>query len=292
MKNFSFVSDNDYSGTLNFSPSTFHFKLAIMNQDSIQDLLQGVQQGDCSVDQALHKLRHLPGQYIKDACIDHHRNLRTGIPEVIYGASKTSEQIINIARTFLEQHSLFLATRVKPEKAAHILKALPQLRYHQQAAMLSCNIPLIDPDHTRGTIVILCAGTSDIPIAEEARITAESLGNPVTTHYDAGVAGLHRLFKQQEAISRATVVIVVAGMEGALPSVVSGMCSCPVVAVPTSVGYGTSFGGIAALLGMLNSCAPGLAVVNIDNGFGAACHASAINRKNQPETLQDSSSTV
>lgn len=263
-----------------------------MNQDTIQKLLTGVQQGDCSVEQALHKLRHMPGQFIKDACIDHHRRLRTGIPEVIYGASKSSEQIITIAHTFLQHQSLFLATRIDPEKADQIRKVLPQITYHQQAGMLSCNLEEPDPTRVHGTIVILCAGTSDIPVAEEARITAEGLGNPVTTHYDAGVAGLHRLFGHQEIITTASVIIVVAGMEGALPSVVSGMCSCPVVAVPTSVGYGTSFGGIAALLGMLNSCAPGLAVVNIDNGFGAACHASAINRKNGPETLQDSGSTV
>jgi len=263
-----------------------------MNQDSIEKLLTGVQQGNCSVEQALHKLRHMPGQFIKDACIDHHRNLRTGIPEVIYGESKSSEQIINIAKTFLQQQSLFLATRIDPEKANSIRKALPEITYHEQARMLSCNIQNPDPAYIRGNIVVLCAGTSDIPVAEEARITAVALGNPVTSHYDAGVAGLHRLFNQQEAIASASVVIVVAGMEGALPSVVSGMCSCPVVAVPTSIGYGTSFGGISALLGMLNSCAPGLAVVNIDNGFGAACHASAINRKNGSDTLQDSGSTV
>ena len=253
-----------------------------MNQDSIQKLLTGVQQGECSVEQALHKLRHMPGQSIKDACIDHHRNLRTGIPEVIYGASKSSEQIITIAETFLQQQSLFLATRIDSEKANLIRKTLPEITYHKQARMLTCNPQEPDPAHVRGDIVILCAGTSDIPVAEEARVTAESLGNPVSTHYDAGVAGLHRLFNKQELITSATVIIVVAGMEGALPSVVSGMCSCPVVAVPTSIGYGTSFGGITALLGMLNSCAPGLAVVNIDNGFGAACHASSINRKNNP----------
>lgn len=263
-----------------------------MNQDTIQKLLMGVQQGDCSIDQALEKLRHMPGEFIKDACIDHHRNLRTGIPEVIYGASKTSEQIINIARTFLEQDSLFLATRIDPHKAEQICTTLPELHYHQQARMLSCNRQKTDPSRVRGQIVVLCAGTSDIPVAEEARVTAEALGNPVTCHYDVGVAGLHRLFGRQETISAASVIIVVAGMEGALPSVVSGMCSCPVVAVPTSIGYGTSFGGIAALLGMLNSCAPGLAVVNIDNGFGAACHASSINRKKSSETLQDSGSTV
>ncbi|MCF8055595.1 MAG: nickel pincer cofactor biosynthesis protein LarB [Desulfocapsa sp.] len=263
-----------------------------MNQDSIQELLTGLQQGKLSVDQAVHQLRHLPGQFIKDACIDHHRSLRTGMPEVIYGASKSSEQIINIANSFLELNSLFLATRVDSVKADLVRARLPELRYHRQARMLSCNVPQADRTRVRGDIVILCAGTSDIPVAEEAKVTAESLGNPVISHYDAGVAGLHRLFNRQEVITAASVVIVVAGMEGALPSVVSGMCSCPVVAVPTSVGYGTSFGGIAALLGMLNSCAPGLAVVNIDNGFGAACHASAINKKNSAETLQDSGSTV
>jgi NCAIR mutase (PurE)-related protein len=263
-----------------------------MNQDNIQKLLKGVQKGDCSVEQALHKLRHMPGQFIKDACIDHHRNLRTGIPEVIYGESKSSEQIIDIAKTFLQQKSLFLATRIDSEKANLIQKALPEITYHEQARMLSSNLQKPAPSRVRGNIIVLCAGTSDIPVAEEARITAVALGNPVTNHYDSGVAGLHRLFSQQEAIASASVIIVVAGMEGALPSVVSGMCSCPVVAVPTSIGYGTSFGGISALLGMLNSCAPGLAVVNIDNGFGAACHASAINRKNGSETLQDSGSTV
>ncbi len=250
-----------------------------MNQNTIQKLLEKVQQGNCSVEQALQTLRHMPGQFVKDACIDHHRNLRTGIPEVIYGASKNSEQIITIARTFLQHQSLFLATRVDSEKAGLVKDALPEIIYHEQARMLSCNMQESNRTNVHGNIVILCAGTSDIPVAEEARITAEALGNPVSSYYDVGVAGLHRLFKQQDAISSASVIIVVAGMEGALPSVVSGMCTCPVVAVPTSVGYGTSFGGISALLGMLNSCAPSLAVVNIDNGFGAACHASSINRK-------------
>ena len=263
-----------------------------MNQDSIQKLLTGVQRGDCSIEHAMDKLRLMPGESIKDACIDHHRSLRTGIPEVIYGESKSSEQIICIAKTFLRQQTLFLATRINPEKADQITEALPEISWHKQAKMLSCNIQPPQPAQTRGNILILCAGTSDIPVAEEAKVTAQALGNPVTTHYDTGVAGLHRLFNHQEAIATASVIIVVAGMEGALPSVVSGMCRCPVIAVPTSIGYGTSFGGITALLGMLNSCAPGLAVVNIDNGFGAACHASTINRKNNGETLQDSSSTV
>ena len=248
-----------------------------MNQETIHELLSGVQQGTFSVEEALHRLRHLPGQFIKDACIDHHRSLRTGMPEVIYGASKSSDQIINIARTFLESNTLFLATKVDETKADLIRTQMPEIRYHRQARILSCNVQQPDPSRVRGDIAVLCAGTSDIPVAEEARVTAECLGNPTVSHYDAGVAGLHRLFHKQEIITSASVIIVVAGMEGALPSVVSGMCSAPVVAVPTSVGYGASFGGIAALLGMLNSCAPGLAVVNIDNGFGAACHASAIN---------------
>jgi len=263
-----------------------------MNQENILQILQRVQQGDSSVEQAMESLKHLPGQYIKDACIDHHRSLRTGIPEVIYGEGKTAEQIVDIAKTFLAQKILFLATRVDTAKAEYVIEQLPALQFHQQAGILSSALPDPDPEKVRGNILILCAGTSDIPVAEEARITALALGNPVSTHYDAGVAGLHRLFDRQHDIASASVIIVVAGMEGALPSVVSGICSAPVVAVPTSVGYGTSFGGITALLGMLNSCAPGLAVVNIDNGFGAACHASAINRKKGPSSLQESGSTV
>ncbi len=248
--------------------------------------------GDISIEQAFQTLRHMPGQSIEDACIDHHRGLRTGIPEVIYGESKTSKQIISIATAFLQQNTLFLATRVDPQKANLVRDVLPEISYHEQARMLTCNLHEHYSKQTRGDILVLCAGTSDIPVGEEAKITAQALGNSVTSHYDVGVAGLHRLFSKQDEIASASVIIVVAGMEGALPSVVSGICSCPVVAVPTSIGYGTSFNGISALLGMLNSCAPGLAVVNIDNGFGAACHASAINRKNTPDTLQDSGSTV
>ncbi len=263
-----------------------------MNKATIYELLVGVQQGRSTIEQALDTLRRLPAEEIKDACLDHHRSLRTGTPEVIYGESKTSEQISAIAGSFLEQGTLFLATRINARKAAAVRKKIPELHYHEQASMLSCN-PLQQKDTpTRGTIGILCAGTSDIPVAEEARITAECLGNPVVSHYDAGVAGLHRLFEKRDLLHTASVLIVVAGMEGALPSVVGGLCSCPVIAVPTSVGYGTSFDGVTALLGMLNSCAPGLAVVNIDNGFGAACHASAINRKNNAQSLQDSDITV
>ncbi len=257
---------------------SFTSSSSAMNQDQLTHLLQGVQAGQCSIDEAVARLKHLPSETIPDACLDHQRSLRTGIPEVIYGASKTPEQIIAIAGSLLEQSSLLMATRVDVAKAAAIQRALPQVHYHPQARMVTANELQPDPEKYRGIILIICAGTSDIPVAEEARVTAESLGHTVQTLYDIGVAGLHRLLSRQQLLHTATVIIVVAGMEGALPSVVSGLVACPVIAVPTSVGYGTSFGGIAALLGMLNSCAPGLGVVNIDNGFGAACLAASINR--------------
>ena len=250
-----------------------------MNQDQLTQLLQLVQAGQCGIEDAVRQMRHLPSETIEDACLDHHRCLRTGIPEVIYGAAKTPEQIIAIASTLLKRSSLLMATRVDAAKAAIVQKSLPEVHYHPQARMLTGNKKKPDPQKCRGLILIICAGTSDIPVAEEARVTAETLGHSVQTLYDIGVAGLHRLLSHQGLLHTATVIIVVAGMEGALPSVVSGLTACPVVAVPTSIGYGTSFGGIAALLGMLNSCAPGLGVVNIDNGFGAACLAAAINRK-------------
>jgi pyridinium-3,5-biscarboxylic acid mononucleotide synthase len=250
-----------------------------MNPDQLTQLLQLVQAGQCSIDDAVSQLKHLPSEIIEDACLDHHRCLRTGIPEVIYGASKTPEQIVTIATTLLKRLSLLMVTRVDAVKAAVIQKSLPSIHYHPQARMLTGNTKKPDPQRYRGTILIICAGTSDIPVAEEARVTAESLGHSVQTLYDIGIAGLHRLLNHQSQLQSAAVIIAVAGMEGALPSVISGLVACPVIAVPTSIGYGTSFGGLTALLGMLNSCAPGLGVVNIDNGFGAACLAAAINRK-------------
>lgn len=250
-----------------------------MNQEQLTQLLKQVQNGKCSVDSAVSQLKQLPSEMIQDACLDHHRCLRTGIPEVIYGASKTPEQIITIATTLLKQSSLLMATRVNAVQAAAVQQSLPEVHYHPQARMLTANEIKPGPERSRGAIIIICAGTSDIPVAEEARVTAETLGHAVQILYDIGVAGLHRLLNYQRLLHTATVIIVVAGMEGALPSVVSGLVGCPVIAVPTSIGYGTGLGGIAALLGMLNSCAPGLGVVNIDNGFGAACLATAINRK-------------
>lgn len=253
-----------------------------MHPNTLLTLLHEVQSGATSIDKAFAKLGSFPAEMMPDACLDHQRLIRTGIPEVIYGASKTAEQITTIAEAMLQHGCPVLATRVDPEKASKVLKILPQFRYADDARMLICNPTPVDKKKYRGETLVISAGTSDLPVAEEARLTLLSLGHPVHNLYDAGVAGLHRLLGRQDILRQATVIIVVAGMEGALPSVVGGLVSCPVIAVPTSVGYGASFGGIAALLGMLNSCAPGVAVVNIDNGFGAACMAEAINRKSLP----------
>lgn len=253
-----------------------------MHPNILLALLQEVQSGTTSVEKAFTKLGTFPSEYMPEACLDHQRLIRTGIPEVIYGASKSATQIIAIAEAMLQQGSPVMATRVDPEKAGKVITKLPQFRYADDARMLLANPAPTDATKYRGITLIISAGTSDIPVAEEARLTLETLGHPVHHLYDAGVAGLHRLLGKQDILRQAAVIIVVAGMEGALPSVVGGLVSCPVIAVPTSVGYGASFGGIAALLGMLNSCAPGVAVVNIDNGFGAACMAEAINRNISP----------
>ncbi len=250
-----------------------------MNQLALTELLSLVRHGKCSIEEAANQLQCLPSETMQDACIDHHRTLRTGIPEVIYGASKSAQQIITIASALIKRNAIVLATRVESDKAETIQAELPTLQYHPKAGILSGNPQKPVPANHRGSIVVICAGTSDIPVAEEAKITAECLGNPVKTLYDVGVAGLHRLLDKQHTFQKASVIIVVAGMEGALPSVVGGLVSCPVIGVPTSIGYGANLGGIAALLAMLNSCAPGLAVVNIDNGFGAGCMASSINKK-------------
>lgn len=249
-----------------------------MNKKTLKKLLTDVKSGGCNIEDALLKISNVPMENVEGACIDHHRNQRTGIPEVIYGASKSAKQIRLIAEAIRKRSDRVIATRVSTKKAKKIQRKLPWLTYHKKAKILTGNIPLSQKAVGRGNIVVLTAGTSDLPIAEEASITAESLGHKVTRIYDVGVAGLHRLLNHQKTIQDATVIIVIAGMEGALPSVVGGLVSCPVIAVPTSVGYGTSFGGITALLAMLNSCASGIAVVNIDNGFGAACMAVAINK--------------
>ena len=252
-----------------------------MDQTELLHLLSCVKQGQCSVEDAVSRLQYLPSEVVVDACIDHHRTFRTGIPEVIYGESKTAEQIAAIASAILLRKGILMTTRIDRAKAEQVRALIPGLQYHEKARILTGNVREPDSTTCRGSIVVLCAGTSDIPVAEEARITALSLGHPVEAAYDIGVAGLHRLLDNQPLLKKASVLIVVAGMEGALPSVVGGLVSCPVIGVPTSIGYGASFGGLAALLGMLNSCSPGLAVVNIDNGFSAGCLAAAINRKTE-----------
>lgn len=245
---------------------------------TLLEILHQVKSGQCSVSEALQKLQVQPTETLAEACLDHQRSLRTGMPEVVYGESKSVSQIVAISTSLLKNEDVLLVTRVDENKAQQVQAQLPQLEYHKKASILCGNPRSIAKDKCRGQILVICAGTSDIPVAEEARVTLESLGQPVEPLYDVGVAGLHRLLTHQPLLTQASVIIVVAGMEGALPSVVGGLVSAPVIGVPTSIGYGANLGGFTALLGMLNSCAPGLAVVNIDNGFGAACMAMAINR--------------
>ena len=250
-----------------------------MDEQSLKTLLEQVQDGSLDIVQALTRLRHWPVEILETAQIDHHRTIRTGLPEAVFGATKTNDQLSDILRAMLKAPSVVLATRVDQEKAAAVCERLPELTYHATACILSGNAQHIPIDAGIGTIVIVTAGTSDLPVAEEARVTLQWFGHTVVTIYDAGVAGIHRILAHSPLLQQGQVVIVVAGMEGALPSVVAGLTGAPVIGVPTSVGYGAGAGGYAALLGMLTSCSPGLAVVNIDNGFGAACMAAAINRK-------------
>jgi NCAIR mutase (PurE)-related protein len=244
----------------------------------LEQLLEEVRGGSLPVTEALERLRTLPFENLGFARVDHHRQLRQGFPEVIFAAGKSLDQIRGILTALQPKTANILATRLAPEKAAALLPEFPEARYHPDSQVLTI-IQGEVPDRGRGVIVIMSAGTSDIPVAEEALLTAQIMGHRVEALYDVGVAGLHRLLAHQELLSKATCFIVVAGMDGALPSVVGGLVDRPVIAVPTSVGYGASFGGLAALLTMLNSCATGVAVVNIDNGFGAGCLAALINRK-------------
>ena len=250
-----------------------------MNRLQLRALLDQVQSGALTPEaahaQLLQFLRHSPFEDLGFARVDHHRSVRQGFPEVVFGQGKTPEQIAAIAeRIVAAQHNL-LVTRTTAEAYEVIRERLPAAVFHPQAravTLRSAEMPA-----GRGTVLVLAAGTADLPVAEEAVVSAEIMGNTVDTLYDVGVAGLHRLLAEHARLTAAHVVIVIAGMEGALPSVVGGLVEAPVIAVPTSVGYGASFGGITALLAMLNSCATGISVVNIDNGFGAAAIASAIN---------------
>jgi len=245
-----------------------------MTPDVLLELLTAIRQGRTTPEEGLARLSHLPYEDLGFAKVDHHRPLRTGMPEVIYGAGKTDAQVAEIFDRMARKGGNVLATRVAPSAAETVRARFPEAAHHAVARTLFLRQQ--ERPALPGPLAVLCAGTSDLPVAEEAAVTAEAMGNTVVRLFDVGVAGLHRLLAQREALGQARVIIACAGMEGALPTVVAGLVRAPVIAVPTSVGYGASFGGIAALLGMLNSCAPNVAVVNIDNGFGAACFATSI----------------
>ncbi|MBE7541640.1 MAG: nickel pincer cofactor biosynthesis protein LarB [Bryobacteraceae bacterium] len=247
-----------------------------MDRNHLKTLLEQVRDGAIEIDTALDRLKHLPFENIGYANIDHHRAIRVGMPEVIFGKGKTPEEIEGIATRLLERSANVLATRATPEAFERVRKSFPEAEYFPRSGALR-----VWRDRTprgKGPLAVVCAGTTDLPVAEEACVTAEIMGNEVNQVTDVGVAGIHRLFGHMEVIQQARVIVVCAGMEGALPSAVGGLVSCPVVAVPTSVGYGASFHGLAALLGMLNSCSSNVSVVNIDNGFGGGYVASLINR--------------
>ena len=253
-----------------------------MDKSKLADLLNSVQDGKTSVDEALKRLESLPYENLGFARLDLHRDLRQGLPEVIYCQNKTPEQVLEIMRRLWEHHDRVLGTRVSPEIANYVLERLPEAIFDPVSRLLRLSkgeSPV--PEEDNPYVMVVTGGTSDIPVAEEAAQTLEFLGNRIVRAYDIGVSGVHRLLDQQSLLSEADVIISIAGMEGALTSVVGGLVSCPVIGVPTSVGYGASFQGISALLAMLNACAPGIAVVNIDNGFGAAVYAHLILRRIQ-----------
>jgi len=249
-----------------------------VNSKELTRLLQSLVDKQISVAEGVEKLKQLPFEDLGFAQIDHHRALRQGVPEVILGESKSVEQLETILTAMANRGNNILVTRLNAEKAAALGNRFPAAEYDPLARTFSLvqeQIEIIG----RGKVLVVCAGTSDLPVAREATVTARMLGNEVEELVDVGVAGIHRLLARGEQLQKAAVIIVVAGMEGALPSVIGGLVAVPVIAVPTSIGYGASFGGLAALLGMLNSCASGVTVVNIDNGFGAAFAANRINRK-------------
>jgi hypothetical protein len=247
-----------------------------VNAKELKTLFEQVRGGKMSPDDAVQKLRHMPFEDLGFAKVDHHRSLRVGMPEVIFGPGKRPAHLAEIFARLAERGNNVLATRVVEEQVRAVRKKLRKAEYNEVARTLVLRQK--DEKIGKGTVAIVCAGTSDVPVAEEAAVTAELMGNEISRIYDVGVAGIHRLLARKSELSEARVLIVCAGMEGALPSVVGGLVGVPVIAVPTSVGYGTSFGGLTALLGMMNSCASNVTVVNIDNGFGAAYVASMINR--------------
>jgi hypothetical protein len=248
-----------------------------MDRQHLKTLLEEVRAGAVGIDSALERMRHMPFEDLGYAKVDHHRAIRNGMPEVIFGKGKAPDHVVGIAEKLTERGSNLLVTRTAPEAAVLLKARFPDGEHFPLSGAFR-----LWRDRTmrgRGTIAVVCAGTSDIPVAEEAQVTAEVMGNEVVAIHDVGVAGIHRLFNNMDRISKAKVCVVVAGMEGALPSALGGLVAVPVIAVPTSIGYGASFNGLAALLGMLNSCASNVTVVNIDNGFGGGYVAGLINRE-------------
>jgi pyridinium-3,5-biscarboxylic acid mononucleotide synthase len=248
-----------------------------VNRSKVRDILEQVRRGELDPSAAARRFEDLHTEDLGFAHVDHHRALRLGFPEVIFGEGKTADQIVAIFKSLQAKQDTILITRVDRAKASTILKECPEPAWNEQARTLLYENEEIEIKG-RGPVLVVAAGTSDLFVAEEAAVTARALGNDVETLYDVGIAGIHRLLDHNEMLRRASVIIACAGMEGALPGVIGGLVDRPVIAVPTSVGYGAAFGGIAALLGMLNSCAPGVVVVNIDNGFGAAYAATIMNR--------------
>ncbi len=247
-----------------------------MTSKELEKLLTDLRKGDITIDEALEKLKTFPYTDLGYARIDHHREIRTGYPEIIYCAGKTVEQVAGIFKVMAAKENNVIGTRATEEMYEYVRKNIPEVVYYREARIIS--VQKRNPEIPEASIAVITAGTSDIPVAEEAAVTAELLGNKIVRIYDAGVAGIHRLVDKLPEIRKCAVIIVIAGMEGALASVVGGLVDKPVIAVPTSVGYGASFGGISALLAMLTSCSAGVTVVNIDNGFGAGFSASMINR--------------
>ncbi|MCL2641182.1 MAG: nickel pincer cofactor biosynthesis protein LarB [Phycisphaerales bacterium] len=266
----------------------------MFSESNLHHLLTSVATGETSINAALEKLKSLPFEQTASATLDHHRELRTGFPEVIFCSGKTTAQVAEIAERLAAKSDRLLGTRATPEQFEAAKQKVPDIQYHVSARAFWRSPPVtlspchpVTPSPLREGIVVVAAGTSDLPVADEAAVTLEVMGHRPHRITDVGVAGLHRILARVDELRKANVIIAVAGMEGALASVVAGLVATPVVAVPTSIGYGTQFGGVAALLAMLNSCASGLSVVNIDNGFGAACMAAAINNKCLNAATQD-----
>jgi NCAIR mutase (PurE)-related protein len=248
-----------------------------MQAELLRELLNEVRNGDRTVESAIERLRNLPYEDLGFARLDHHRALRKGFPEVVFCEGKRVEHVVEIMQRLEHRHSPVLATRATREVFDAVAASIPEAQYFEAARMIQIGVNGADPTET--TVLIVCAGTADVPVAEEAALTAAALGSKTERLYDVGVAGVHRLLAARETLDSANVIIVVAGMDGALPTLVGGLVAAPVIAVPTSIGYGTGLGGTAALMTMLNACAPGIAVVNIDNGFGAGYMAHLINTR-------------